>query len=75
MSYKTKCAIRFVRPCVFSRFATAREIWLILDERERIDAIDEEEGQKVQDMVKSGTYCNSFGCELRVEILAAISPA
>lgn len=31
-----------------------REIWLILDERERIDAIDEQEGQKVQDMVRKG---------------------
>lgn len=29
-----------------------REIWIILDERERIDAIDEQEGQKVQDMVR-----------------------
>lgn len=29
-----------------------REIWLILDEKERIDAIDEQEGQKVQDMVR-----------------------
>lgn len=30
-----------------------REIWLILDERERIDAMDEQEGQKPQDMVRS----------------------
>ena len=28
-----------------------REIWLILDERERVDAMDEQEGQKPQDMV------------------------
>lgn len=32
----------------------SREIWSILDERERIDAIDEQEGQKVQDMVRVG---------------------
>ena len=29
-----------------------REIWLILDERERVDFIDEQEGQHVQDMVR-----------------------
>lgn len=35
-------------------FTVRREMWLILDERERIDAIDEQEGQHVQSMV--GVY-------------------
>lgn len=54
-----------------SPYAGAREIWLILEERERIDAIDEQEGQKVQDMVRGGravfSVVGSSGCEQRVE--------
>ena len=42
--------------CFFCRrlWRLHREIWIIMDERERVDAIDEQEGQKVQDMVRDG---------------------
>lgn len=36
-----------------------REIWVILDERERADAIDAHEGQHVQDMVRA--HSQPFG--------------
>lgn len=41
------------------RFAAVREIWIILDERERIDAIDEQEGQKVQVLVSGDRAVSS----------------
>lgn len=41
----------FIHPVIFT---VRREMWLILDERERIDAIDDQEGQHVQNMV--GAY-------------------
>ena len=42
-----------------------REIWLILDERERVDFIDEQEGQHVQDMVRPsrGSWVPNPSCK------------
>lgn len=47
------------------RVVVGREMWLILDERERVDFIDEKEGQHVQNMVRPPNgYLppNQIGC-------------
>lgn len=36
---------------VYALCVTDREMWFMLDEKERVDAIDEQEGQVVQNMV------------------------
>lgn len=46
--------VKFVHapPPVRLAVIPGREIWVILDERERVDFIDEQEGQHVQNMVR-----------------------